>query len=269
MRRFGLELVSALMQVQALNAEGERLTALHLDDIHSQNLCVKVDRGIDIGHSENQVIQVLQDECHMRTMLEHFSFDRAALKGYFLQLSPGRRVATVWCPAVYPPGKARSAGGGCLLFGQCLLEGLLSVSDEMLIACRVNKDAGAILRISLKFREHIEITAVCAKKNIARQSPQHGKRMLKILNNAGVAYGVFGCRDEVILRPETDPTHDNDVAQRSRRVAWNMSAQSPRGTAARMTRGLMGSQRYTAERDIVIVVENPIDMNRGVGEDIG
>src|SRR6185437_14076222 len=116
MRRFGLELVSALMQVQALNAEGERLTALHLDDIHSQNLCVKVDRGIDIGHSENQVIQVLQDECHMRTMLEHFSFDRAALKGYFFLLSPDvalRQFGAPQCTHLERRGQ-RAAADSCL-----------------------------------------------------------------------------------------------------------------------------------------------------------
>jgi hypothetical protein len=61
----------------------------------------------------------------------------------------------------------RSSCSGGLLSGQCSLEGLLRVSDEMLIAHRVDKDAGTILRIMLKFREHIEVPAVCAEKYIA------------------------------------------------------------------------------------------------------
>jgi len=38
---------------------------------------------------------------------------------------------------------------GGLLSGQRLLESLLSISDEILIACRVDKDMRAILRIVL------------------------------------------------------------------------------------------------------------------------
>lgn len=72
MRRFGFELMSALVQVQSLDAEGERFAAVHLDEIHSQDFRVEIDGGINVGHSENEVIQMLQDKCHMRTMLEHF-----------------------------------------------------------------------------------------------------------------------------------------------------------------------------------------------------
>ena len=74
MRRLRFELVSALVKVQPLDAKSEGRAAAVLDHIHSQNLRVKVDCGIDVGHSKNQVIQMLQDECHMRTMLEHFQF---------------------------------------------------------------------------------------------------------------------------------------------------------------------------------------------------
>src|SRR6202044_3191991 len=79
----------------------------------------------------------------------------------------------------------RSTCSGGLLFGQCLLESLLSVSDEILIACRVDKHTGAILPIVLQFREHIEVPAVCAKKYVTGQSTQDHKCMLEVLNNAG------------------------------------------------------------------------------------
>ena len=62
---------------------------------------------------------------------------------------------------------ARSTYSGGLLFGQRVLEGLLSVSDEILIACRVNEDARAILWIALQFREYIEIPTVRSKKYVA------------------------------------------------------------------------------------------------------
>ena len=59
---------------------------------------------------------------------------------------------------------------GGLLLGYCLLESLLSVSYEILIACGVDEDTGAILGIALQFREHIEIPSVRSKKYIAGQS---------------------------------------------------------------------------------------------------
>jgi len=102
---------------------------------------------------------------------------------------------------------------GGLLFGQCLLEGLLSVSDEILVACGVDEDTRAIVWIALQFCEHIEVARVRAKKNIAGQCSQHGKCMLEILNNSGIAYGVAGRRDEVVLRPEACSSHDDDVAR--------------------------------------------------------
>jgi hypothetical protein len=86
------------------------------------------------------------------------------------------------------------------LFAQCLLESLLSVSDKLLISIRVDKNTGAILRIALQFGEHVEVAAVGSQKYVAGQSTQHRKGMLEILNDAGVAYGMAGCRDEVVLR---------------------------------------------------------------------
>ena len=64
----------------------------------------------------------------------------------------------------------RSACSRGLLLGQFLLERLPSVSDEILIACGVDEDTGAILGIALQFREHIEIPSVRSKKYIAGQS---------------------------------------------------------------------------------------------------
>ena len=138
-----------------------------------------------------------------------------------------------------PPDTAlRFPGSGGLLFGQRLLEGLLSISDKILIACRVDKDTGAILRIVLQFREQIEIPAVRSKKYVTGQSPQHGKCMLEVLNNAGIAYGVVGCRDEVLLRPKACSSDDDNVARRSRWLPWEVRAHGPCSASARVAGSL-------------------------------
>ena len=61
--------------------------------------------------------------------------------------------------ARWPPGfrvgitkgnqRGRLTCSGGLLFGQCLLKRLLSVSDEIFVACRVDENTGSILRIVL------------------------------------------------------------------------------------------------------------------------
>ena len=79
-----------------------------------------------------------------------------------------------------------------LLFAQCLLESLLSTSDELFITIRVDKNTGTIPGIALQFREHIEVSAMGSQKYVARQSTQHGKGMLEILNDAGIAHGMAG-----------------------------------------------------------------------------
>ena len=105
------------------------------------------------------------------------------------------------------------------LFAECLLESLLSVSDELLITHRVDKNMGTILRIALQFGEHVEVSAMGSQKYVAGQSEQQREGMLEILNNAGVAYGMAGCSDEVVLRPKTRPSNDDDIPNRFRRIS--------------------------------------------------
>jgi hypothetical protein len=40
--------------------------------------------------------------------------------------------------------------------------------------------------------------------------------MREILNDAGVAYGMAGCSDEVVLGPKTRPADDDDIPHRLR-----------------------------------------------------
>ena len=63
--------------------------------------------------------------------------------------------------------RGESMGSGDPLFGQCLLESLLRVSNEVFIASGVDKDTGTILPIALQFCEHIEVPTVRSKKYIA------------------------------------------------------------------------------------------------------
>ena len=86
---------------------------------------------------------------------------------------------------------------GGFLFAECLLESLLSVSDELPITLRVDKNMGTIWRIALQFGEHVEVPTMGSQKYVAGQSTQHRKGMLEILNDAGVAYGVAGRNDIV------------------------------------------------------------------------
>ena len=61
------------------------------------------------------------------------------------------------------------------LFAECLLESLLSIRDELLITIRVDKNTGTILRISLQFGEHVEVSAMGSQKYVAGQSTQQRK----------------------------------------------------------------------------------------------
>ena len=150
------------------------------------------------------------------------------------------------------------------LFAQCLLESLLSVSDKLLISIRVDKNTGAILRIALQFGEHVEVAAVGSQKYVAGQSTQHRKGMLKILNDARVAYGVAGCNGEVVLRPKTRPSDDDDIPHRFRRLSWKVRAHRPCRASAGMAGGFVGCQGHASQAYSVSVMENAIHVYRSV-----
>src|ERR1700729_109496 len=111
--------------------------------------------------------------------------------------------------------------GGLLLI-QRLPESLLSIIDKLLITSRVEKNTGTSLRILLKLGEHVEIPAMGSQKHVAGQSAELRKRMLEILSDVGVAHGMAGCRDQVVLRPKTHASDDDDIPHRSHWLPGNV-----------------------------------------------
>ena len=150
------------------------------------------------------------------------------------------------------------------LFAECLLESFLSVSDKLLIAFRVDKNMGTILRIALQFGEHVEVPAMGSQKYVAGQSMQQRKGMLEILNDPGVAYGMARCSNEVVLRPKTRPSDDDDIPHRFRRLSWKVRAHRPCGTSARVPGGFVGGQSHAAQAYRVSVMKNAIHVHRSV-----
>ena len=153
--------------------------------------------------------------------------------------------------------------GGFLSF-ECLLESLLSVRDELLIALRVDENMGTILRIALQLGKHVEVSAMGSQKYVAGQSAQLRKRVLEILSDAGVAYGMAGYGGEVVLRPKTHASDDDDIPNRSRWLTWKVSAHRPCGTSARMAGGFVSGQGHAAQAYRVSVMKNAIHMYRSV-----
>lgn len=81
---------------------------------------------------------------------------------------------------------------------------------------------GTILRIALQFGEHVEVPTMGSQKYVAGQSTQHRKGMLEILNDAGVAYGMAGCK--VVLRLKNRPSNDDDIPYCFRWLSWKVLA---------------------------------------------
>ena len=150
------------------------------------------------------------------------------------------------------------------LFAECLLESLLSVSDELLITIRVDKNMGTLLRIALQFGEHVEVSAMGSQKYIAGQGTQQRKGMLEILNDAGVAYGTARCSHEVVLRPKSRPSDDDDIPHRFRRISWKVRAHRPCSTSARMAGSFVGCQCHASQAYRVSVMENAIHVYSSV-----
>ena len=163
------------------------------------------------------------------------------------------------CASGYGSGRVSGSGTG-VLCAQCLLECMLRIGDKLPIANLVDKDARTGLRIMRKLGEHIEVAPVRPKKNVAGQSMQHSKCMFEILGYTGVADGVVRSGDKMVLRPKADTAYDDDVAQCARRLAWDMRAHRPGGTATRVARGLMCCERHAAEGYSVSVMEDAIYM---------
>src|ERR1700691_2698681 len=107
-----------------------------------------------------------------------------------------------------------------------------------------------------------------SQKYVAGQSTQHRKGMLEILNDAGVAYGVAAFVHEVVLRPKTRPSDDDDIPHRFRRLSWKVRAHRPCGTSARMAGGFVCCQCHTSQAYSVSVMEHAIHVYRSVQGDV-
>lgn len=64
MGRFRVEFVAALMEVDLLVAELERLAAFEDDPIHAEDFGVEVDGCVEVGHGEDDVVDLFDGECH-------------------------------------------------------------------------------------------------------------------------------------------------------------------------------------------------------------
>lgn len=60
----GLELVSALVEIDFLVAEFEGGAAVEGDDVHAEDFGVEVGGGVDVGDGQDEVVQLLEGEGH-------------------------------------------------------------------------------------------------------------------------------------------------------------------------------------------------------------
>jgi hypothetical protein len=107
-------------------------------------------------------------------------------------------------PAKRPTSVSQRVG---LLLLQRLFKFLLRISNEALVVGRGDRDTRAFLLIAPKLSQQIEVAPVCAKKHIARPAVQQGKRMPKILSDAGIACRPVWAGDKWYSdQNETQPT---------------------------------------------------------------
>ena len=58
------ELVSALVELDGLDAEGEVLAAVDHDHVHAEDFGVEVDGGVDAGDGKDEMIEPVKGEGH-------------------------------------------------------------------------------------------------------------------------------------------------------------------------------------------------------------
>jgi len=66
---FGVEFVAALVEIDLLVAEAERLAAVEGDGVHAEDFGVKVDGGVEIGYGEDYVVELFDGEWHRTGMI--------------------------------------------------------------------------------------------------------------------------------------------------------------------------------------------------------
>ena len=106
-----------------------------------------------------------------------------------------------------------------------------------------------------------------SQEYVAWQGAQLRKRVLKVLSDLG------SLRDgrvwhEVVLRPKTRTTDDDDIPHRSRCAPLERRAHRPCGTSARMAGGFVGCQSHIPQGYRVPVMENAINVYRSVCGDV-
>ena len=64
MLRLGLELLAHLVEIDLLFSKPERLTIPERDQFHAQRGRIESDRCIYVGHRQNQVVEMIDNESH-------------------------------------------------------------------------------------------------------------------------------------------------------------------------------------------------------------
>jgi hypothetical protein len=66
---FGVDLVAALLEFDHLLPEGERLAAIEGDQLHAENFGIKINRGVETGDGEDEVVERIHGDSHIRGMI--------------------------------------------------------------------------------------------------------------------------------------------------------------------------------------------------------
>jgi hypothetical protein len=128
-----------------------------------------------------------------------------------------------------------------------------------MVAFGVDPCGGSLFGYTVEFGEHIEVTSVCAKKNIAGQAGERDKRVLEVRCDAGIGSGFAIACDEAdsgIAGPSTDDDHVKGAVAVLR-------LHGPGGAASRVSRCLVRGEGGAAEDDSVVVVQRAIDVGGG------
>ena len=152
-----------------------------------------------------------------------------------------------------------------MLFLQSGFEFRLVSREVLFIASGIEEDLRAVLGEARQLILEVEIAAMRAEENVARERSQHAEGAREILRDARVRRRLAGSVDEVEVRPEAHAADDHDVAQLIGGLAGHMDGKGPGGAAAGMARGLVSREHGAAEIDDLAVVQNSVDVCRRVG----
>jgi hypothetical protein len=69
MRRLGVHLMSALLQLDHLFAEGKSLAAVNGGQLHPEDFRVKINRAVDVADREHEVVERIHGYGHIRGII--------------------------------------------------------------------------------------------------------------------------------------------------------------------------------------------------------